>query len=103
MLLSQQGLVTAGTSKLTESVTVRLGEIYVVWKFWRVKSFTLTHICVLKLTQYSFTKLLVETLYIQHPHWCNSQYLSTFTIAHDTHFRSCRSHQKCVVCDCKCW
>jgi len=62
MLLSQQGLVTAGTYKLTESVTVTPEKISAVWKFWRVQSFTLTHICVLKLTQYSFTKISVETI-----------------------------------------
>jgi len=70
MLLSQRGLVMAGTYKLTESVTVTLGKISAVWKFWRVQCFTLTHMYVLELTQYSFTKILVETLYMQHPCWC---------------------------------
>jgi len=90
MLLSQQWLVTAGTYKLTEYVTVTLEKISAVWKFYTDP----THIYVLELKQYSFTKILVETLYMERPRWCNSQCMATFTIAHDTHLCNCRSHKK---------
>jgi len=90
MLLTQQWLVTAGTYKLTEYVTVTLGKISAVWKFYTDP----THIYVLELKQYSFTKILVETLYMERPRWCNSQCMSTFIIAHDTYFCNCRSHKK---------